>query len=887
MTDNHQVVGFAPKYYKSDPSILSETTQSPVDTSETSTDVGNIVHEKAEYDDSNPILKTLDNDQRIAATVSNDSVLQILAGPGTGKTTALVHRTAWLIEHYHLDPKRIILMTFTNQAAKELNERINSLLANSLSKSATPVARVKTGTFHSICLRYLAQYGKLINIEPKFTIIDSDAQKSIFHNIFKSSPVQKLAAENKFYADRKQQSFSSSDKGKVNAYTLQSLLGSIRSKCLEISDFANTVKGKDQQFSISILNLYEETKRNKNFLDFDDLLWYGAKLLQKFPNVVNDIQHVLVDEFQDTDELQYHLTKLFAQKRNNITVVGDPDQSIYSFRNATTKNFGTMRKDYPNYQRVYLTCNYRSTNDIVNLSQEVIKLDTTRVDKNRTIHANYSGPKTFGVHLIQFYSKGSEMRAIAAHIKALTLLQNNSFQYSDFAILFRFRYQISDLEFALNHASIPYKIVGARSFWNLKEIKVLMWFFLIIQSDLHEDAGIEAIKFLKIGMGEKTISSISDHNDESHPSFFSKLEGLVDGSFHLSRKLASKTAKNLASFVSNIHKCRQILDTTRSAAGLEQVFDLVCEFSDVAAIVTDESPDREQSVKRNLNLIRDKIKSLGTGSENDWDQEIVHDAENKPDYLTTFLQSSSLGYTDLEEKSPDLHSKNKVTISTMHGSKGLEWPIVFVPDLSCTLVKDIDQEAEERRIFYVSITRGKSACYLTYSDDSQPNNQYSTGISYESFLPTNISEKLLPKSEHSIPRITETDIQSTKAFLRGEKLTLENETASKSGGSFQPASTLHPTPLNNNTLPQNTSADTKSKSAVSTDMPVFGSGFASVSTMLSQSEILKASTKRPQDAKLMAPGSRNKIPVNNEASSKVTKNRRKPASKKTKNKKKC
>lgn len=123
-----------------------------------------------------------------------------------------------------------------------------------------------------------------------------------------------------------------------------------------------------------------------------------------------------------------------------------------------------MRKDYPHYQRVYLTCNYRSTNDIVKLSQEVIKLDTTRIDKNRTIHANYSGPKTFGVHLIQFRRKDSEMKAIATHIKALTSLQNNSFQYSDFAILFRYRYQVSDLEFALNQALVPYKIVGARSF---------------------------------------------------------------------------------------------------------------------------------------------------------------------------------------------------------------------------------------------------------------------------------------------------------------------------------------------------------------------------------------------------------------------------------------
>lgn len=742
---------------------------------------GNILHNHPGTTSDSPILKTLNEEQKLAVTASPDSVLQILAGPGTGKTTALVHRTAWLVNHYGIDPKRIILMTFTNQAAKQLQERINKLLSICGKEDAPLIC----GTFHSVCRRYLVMHGHLIGLKPNFTIMDEGAQKSLLTKIMQSDDIFKISKDLDFckitnggtgFYKSKKGSTNDKDHQSVTVGTIRSLMSTIRSLTMSLSEWMGDLPREAEKSTLvegtlsqknrlvcEVFTRYQKKKMEKNQLDFDDILIYTIQLLREHPDVVNNIQNILIDEFQDSDLTQYHLTNLFAQYKKSITVVGDPDQAIYSFRNANSLNFSRMRTQYPLYQRVFLTRNYRSTSDIVSFAQAVITQDTNRIDNDRILKANYEGDSPLKASMSEFDNTQRELGAIARHIKFLTTQYGHIIRYSDFVILLRYRHLMKDVEIALTKELIPYTVVGTVVFWERKEIKIFMQFLLAIQSNTAEDAIIDSIQSMRFGLGDKQMGNILTKNNEKFDNLFEKLGACAKNSFP-GVSLNSKIKEGISKYLSIIRSGRKFLNTLAYPSSMAEVYNLILTQGKIYDYLKVVAPNREEIHKEHFNILRFQMLNMNRQLDSD---SISKDENGKLDYLATFLNATTLGYLNVNTEWSKIDKENRVTISTIHAAKGLEWPIVFVPRLNDTTIHENGNQAEERRAFYVSITRGASACYLSWSHENKYNEDViRSKQSYEKhFIPPKAVGEILPKLFGKFPQVTEQNMKEAAKFL--------------------------------------------------------------------------------------------------------------------------
>ncbi len=378
---------------------------------------------------SDNILANLNSSQR-AAVSSSAQTLAILAGPGSGKTHTLTSRTAWLLRHEGFQPWNIIVATFTVKAAREMKERIGKLIGDGVE------AKLVLGTFHSIARRYLARYGHLINIPRDFGIADSSDSLAIIKRIIKrhNLTIDAAAARSRISGR------------KAKGADVQSFDGGKRStaKSLEI-----------QEFEICY-NEYEDSLKRSNLLDYDDLLLRCVDLLRAYPSCVSNVEAVLIDEFQDTNLVQFDLMRLFAAHRKRVTIVGDPDQSIYGFRSAETKNFKRMLKQYPDTLTIPLEENYRSSGAILLTALEVIQQDQGRISKS-LLPTHNVGTRPV---LRKLSSAHDEAEWIITEIKRCLILTGNVMTYNDVAILLRSASLSRHVESALGKAGIPYRMVG-------------------------------------------------------------------------------------------------------------------------------------------------------------------------------------------------------------------------------------------------------------------------------------------------------------------------------------------------------------------------------------------------------------------------------------------
>ena len=619
-------------------------------------------------------LNELNPNQHAAAT-HIDGPMMVIAGAGSGKTKVLTYRIAYLMEK-GVDPFNILALTFTNKAAREMKERIASVVGESEAKNVT------MGTFHSVFAKILRYHADKIGYPNNFTIYDSQDSKSLIKSIIKE-----MGLDDKVYKPGLVHSRISSAKNNLispNQYEANAeIVGEDR------------MSGKPKLYLI--YKQYESRCFKAGAMDFDDLLFKTNVLLRDFPDVLNFYQHrfrfILVDEYQDTNYSQYLIVKKLAALYENLCVVGDDAQSIYSFRGANIENILNFRKDYPDYVLYKLEQNYRSTKNIVEAANSIIAHNKDQIQKSVWTE-NDSGNT---IRVLRTLTDNEEGRVIANSI--FEAKQNHGLEFKDFAILYRTNAQSRSFEEALRKLNIPYKIYGGLSFYQRKEIKDLIAYFRLTANPNDEEALKRVINYPRRGIGNTSIEEVTVAANQYGVSFW---EVIAD--FQTYPVSLNSGAKNkIQSFVTMIKSFNVRLEST-------QAYDLAQEIAKASGILKELYEDKSPEGVARYENIQELLAGIKEFS--------VSQTDNENGTLSDFLIDVAL-LTDADNESEE--DRNKVTLMTIHASKGLEFSFVYIVGLEENLfpsqmaLHSRTELEEERRLFYVALTRAEKNCTLSYS----------------------------------------------------------------------------------------------------------------------------------------------------------------------------
>ena len=629
------------------------------------------------------------NDKQAEAVLHTKGPLLVLAGAGSGKTRVLTTSIANLIDNEGIDPRNILAITFTNKAANEMKDRVASLLN-------MDVSHLWIGTFHSICARILRMNIEKIGYSSNFTIYDTNDQRTLIKEIIKDLGY----------------------KDEISVRDAQNLISSLKNKSISPSEFLK-IDGyyRNQNEYYEIYRLYEKRKFEYNSLDFDDLIEKALEIFRKDQQVLEYYQkkfeYVFVDEYQDTNTSQYELIKYFAGYHNNVIVVGDADQSIYSFRGADISNILNFEKDFKDARLIKLEQNYRSTSNILDTANSLIENNIKRKDKNLWT-ANGSGDEVL-------YKNNSveseESKFVVDEIKSLI---NSGYSYGDIAILYRTNAQSRPFEEALMKNLIDYKVIGGLKFYDRKEIKDLISYLKIIVNPKDDVALKRIINEPKRGIGNKSVEQLSIIASEND---ISMLDLITNPDYD---HLLSDRLKKLA------HKFYNPLKEIFEKALNYTITDLINEVLDRSGYLKVLESSYSVEDRARIDNINEFISAASEYEEN-----------NSEDTIYDYLENLSL-ISDLE-KTED--KDDSIMLMTMHAAKGLEFPVVFVVGMDEGLFpgkRSIDEGnvEEERRLFYVAITRAREKLYLT---SSQVRRAYGKPIYYKTSrfvdeIRTNITE---------------------------------------------------------------------------------------------------------------------------------------------------
>ena len=617
------------------------------------------------------------NEAQKKAVLKIDGPSMVIAGAGSGKTRVLTYKIVHLIKN-GIDPFEILALTFTNKAAREMKYRISSMIGDGESKN------IWMGTFHSIFAKILRFEAHKIGFTSDFTIYDIQDSERLISSIIKEMNL---------------------DKDSYRSKTIRNRISSLKNSFISVNAyFSNSDLTESDNLSRrpkigEIYKEYNDRLIKSNSMDFDDLLLKTNELLNNFPEVLAKYQekfkYILVDEYQDTNNSQYLIVKSLADKYQNICVVGDDAQSIYSFRGANINNIINFRKDYDDVEVYRLEQNYRSTKYIVNAANSVI-------DNNKNkIHKEVWTDNEFG-NKIQITSNPSdiaEARLISQKILNLIKLENN---YQDFVILYRTNAQSRVIEDSLRNSSIPYKIYGGVSFYNRKEIKDVLAYLRLLVNDNDEESLKRIINYPPRGIGQVTINKIIVGSKNNNLSMYETIRSAKKINLGLSNSAITK----LENFIDQIEAFK-IQNGKLSAFDIADL--VIRETKIIDELRKDESPEsivRVENIQELLNGIRDFIE----------DQKEIADSKNN---LSEFLSTVSLA-TDFDL---DLNlSQDFVSLMSLHSSKGLEFKNVFIVGLeedlfpSALSYNSREDLEEERRLFYVGITRAKKNLYISYAN---------------------------------------------------------------------------------------------------------------------------------------------------------------------------
>ena len=648
-------------------------------------------------------LEDLNKEQR-RAVIHKDGPLMVIAGAGSGKTRVLTHRIIHLLKE-GVNPFNILSLTFTNKAAKEMRNRIENIIGNSISKN------LWMGTFHSVFSRILRFESEKINYPRNFTIYDTEDSKQLIKSIIKELNLDKDIYKTGLIRNR-------ISTLKNNFITYQKYN---ENKELALQDQI----AKRIEFG-TIYQTYQIRCHKASAMDFDDLLIKTYELLELFPELLEKYQqkfkYILIDEYQDTNHIQYLIVKKLASKFMNICVVGDDAQSIYSFRGANIQNILNFKNDYPNYTSYKLEQNYRSSSTIVEAANSIIKNNEKQIQK--TVWTD--NPKGEKIIVVKTTSDNDEGRLVANTISEIQM--RKQVHCHDFAILYRTNAQSRALEESLRKKNIGYKIYGGLSFYQRKEIKDLLAYFRLAINPNDEEALKRIINYPRRGIGLTTLQTLSLLANSNNSSIWEVINNLDNNS-----KINKGTQKKLKDFALTVNEF--IIKSKEKDAyfASEEIAKQSGVFNELYNDKSPEGVSRFENIQELLNGIKN----------------FVENAEKESNKLADFMQDVAL-LTDQDiEKDNDF---NKVTMMTVHAAKGLEFPYVFVVGLEENMFPNImsseSQEAleEERRLFYVAITRAEKRLFLSFASTRFKWGQFID--SEKSRFIDELDEKCLEMHEH-------------------------------------------------------------------------------------------------------------------------------------------
>lgn len=610
------------------------------------------------------------NPSQRAAVEQTEGPVMIVAGAGSGKTRVITYRVAHLIQK-GVDPFNILVLTFTNKAAKEMRERIMKVVGSE-------AKNIWMGTFHSVFARILRVEAELLGYPKNFTIYDTDDTKSLLRAIIKE-----LNLDDKLYnANHVYGRISSAKNNLISPQEYN------KNEAILAEDNAN---GRGQLGQIYMT--YAQRCYRAGAMDFDDLLFKTNVLLNKYPDVLHKYQHqfkyLMVDEYQDTNFSQYLIVKRLAAVNENICVVGDDAQSIYAFRGANIQNILNFQKDYPDVKVFKLEQNYRSTKTIVNAANSIIANNKNQLEKN-VFSDNEDGEK---IKVSRAFSDNEEGKIVAEAISQEKSLK--SLKYKDFAILYRTNAQSRSLEEALRKINIPYKLYGGTSFYQRKEIKDLIAYFRLTFNPNDEEALKRVINYPRRGIGDTTVERIMVAADQQQVR-------LWDVVANAQMFLDGRSAASVSNF-------GLMIQSFQATAKTNTAFDTAMHIAQHSGILKDLYEDKSVEGLARYENIQELLNGIKEFSERE-------DLEEKG--LDIFMQDIALLTNDDNDKDPNADT---VSLMTIHSSKGLEFPVVHIVGLEENLfpsqlsLNSRSELEEERRLFYVAVTRAEKKLHLSYA----------------------------------------------------------------------------------------------------------------------------------------------------------------------------
>ncbi|EAT92450.2 hypothetical protein SNOG_00955 [Parastagonospora nodorum SN15] len=623
------------------------------------------------------LLEGLNDAQRSAVT-SPANVVQVLAPPGSGKTKTLTARVAYHVIHERLQPWNIIVCTFTIKAAREMKERIKGFVGDKLE------AKLILGTFHSVARRFLSRYGQEIGIDKNFGIADTNDSKAIIKRI----------------VTRYQYT--------VEPGHARSRISNLKSKGVTADAFAATSKNvNDNEFAM-VYSSYEEHLKAANLLDYDDLLVRCVELLKRSPSCVSTIQAVLIDEYQDTNNIQYELMKLLAQSTRRITIVGDPDQSIYSFRAAEIKNLFRMRDEFPESVVINLENNYRSSGCILNSALAVIEQDESRPQK-ALIATHVVGEAPTLRHLV---SAHIEAKWTVDEIIRTRTLAAGLLDYNDYAILLRSSQLSLQLERALAKAGVPYRMVAGIKFFDRAEIKIILDYLRVVSQPEHNDAVARVINLPSRKVGDSTVKALLEEAEVKKVTLWKLVLDIAQGRIRSNCKVSTQAQKGIEQFVNVILTSREkLLPTKGEHCDLYGLIGHILQKISFEAYLKqthkENWKDRWDNVEELVAQATQMATALASGEEiTDDALPIVEGIEQRQDTAADVLSKFLANVTLSSLADQNGGEVEQVTISTIHAAKGLEWPVVFLPAMYDGSIPHsrADDHDEERRLLYVGMT---------------------------------------------------------------------------------------------------------------------------------------------------------------------------------------
>ena len=610
------------------------------------------------------------NENQLDAVMHKDGPALIIAGPGSGKTRVITSRIAWLINNEKIPIQEIAALTFTNKAANEMKNRIFHML------DIPPIKFLPNiGTFHSFCAYLIRENHNILNLDKSFAIYDSYDQTAVIKRT-----LDELNLDTKLYKPRVVLSIISGAKSKIqNPETYQKNISTAYAKNI-----------------YEIYKIYQQKLIQSNALDFDDLLMKTFEMLnsnQKISNIYQSkYKYLLIDEFQDTNLIQYSIAKLIANKTNNIFVVGDPDQSIYSWRNADITNILNFKSDYNKSKIIYLNKNYRSSQNIIDASQSVISENATNYSRQIT-SVNEKGNLIIS---IESYDENEEAEIISREINSI--ISSDKIQLKDIAIMYRTNAQSRAFEHYLSSLQIPYQLVGGTRFYQRQEIKDIIA-YLRLNLNLHDDTSLlRIINIPTRGIGKSTVDKIILYANQSNISVFDAATILsnINEDVEISKILSSGPKKNVKKF---LHLITDINNKSKTFS-VEEIITYIIDKTNYKNYLLGSLTNPEERLEN----IEELVSSINN-----------FESENEEDKINLFLESVSL-INDVDHLNDE---QDKLTLITLHQSKGLEFDSVFLTGLEdgtlphvLSFESDSEME-EERRLMYVGITRAKRRLYLS------------------------------------------------------------------------------------------------------------------------------------------------------------------------------